>query len=363
MIKTLIYLVMTILLLTAQALVAQETPKAAKESGLVPFALPFYMPETSWGIGWALLYYDNADNTDPDHKPNEVSLYGAVTLNNQVSVGISTERYLRGRDYKLSGRVDFSKFPDLYWGVGPDTDEDADEKFTGITFKIEGSFLFKIARSLYLGPAFLFMNDTMREREDGKLLDAGTVPGSDGTYSSELGVNLNWDRRDSIFFPRRGFYLDLRALAGRKEAGSEYSFSEFKIDVRRFFQIDGSHVIGIQGMAELRGGTVPFQSMTRLGGDMMMRGYYQGRFRDRNFAAAQAEYRFPVVWRFTGSVFGGVGQVAAAPEELFEGELKTAFGLGLRFIADTAQHVPLRLDMGLDRDFNPNFYLIIKEAF
>lgn len=334
-----------------------------KKSGLVPLAIPYYMPETSFGIGFYLLYYNNPDPANPEIRPNEISLYGAVTLKEQLSVGISTDRYFRGRDFKLSGAVEFSRFPDLFWGVGPDTKEDSDEKFTSITENVRGSFLFEVYRNILIGPCYKFINDYMQKTKIGGLLRRGDIPGSDGTMISGPGINFNWDTRDHTFFPLKGFYIDIKAYVNRKEIGSEYNFSKLEIDMRKFFQIYKEHVIGIQGMSEITFGTVPFQAMTRLGGEMMMRGYYQGRFRDTNFIAFQTEYRFPIYWRFAGVLFGSLGQVASKADEFSIHNLKVAWGTGIRFIADKSEHIPIRLDIGFDRELNPNFYFIVKEAF
>ncbi len=61
------------------------------------------------------------------------------------------------------------------------------------------------------------------------------------------------------------------------------------------------------------GEQLPFNQLSMMGGEMMMRGYYFGRYRDKNYLAAQAEYRFlPFDFsrRLGGAVFGAVGAVS-----------------------------------------------------
>ena len=331
--------------------------------GVIPVAIPFYMPETSFGIGFSFLLYNRDDAGINENKPDELSLYGAYTLNNQVSVGISADLYLHGIDYRATGAAEFSRYPDRFWGAGPDTEEDGDEKFTSLITTVRGAFLFRLADRFYLGPYYRFLYDVMEKREDGGLLLAERVPGADGTVLSGFGLEAAYDSRDSVFYPKRGIYADIKGLVYRSELGNEYNFSKMELDLRFFQRLYGDLVLAFHLVTDISGGTVPLQAMSRLGGEIMLRGYFQGRYRDRNYAAFQTEVRFPVIWRFAGAVFCGVGQVAPVPGELFENELKIAFGGGLRFIADRDEHISIRLDVGVDREMNPNFYFMIKEAF
>jgi len=43
-----------------------------------------------------------------------------------------------------------------------------------------------------------------------------------------------------------------------------------------------------------------------LDGDEYLRGYYLGRFRDRNLSFVQLEFRSVVFWRFGVAAFGGL---------------------------------------------------------
>ncbi|TAL29598.1 MAG: hypothetical protein EPN93_21150 [Spirochaetes bacterium] len=334
-----------------------------KEWGYLPFAIPFYLPETSVGIGWAFLVFHNPDLSDPSLKPDEYSLYGAVTIKNQQTVGVSADRYFDRNKYRLSTRLDFSRFPNVFWGLGPDTHGDDDEDFTDIMTNFQGSFAVRLAKNLYAGPAVNLLYDDMMKTEKGGLLDSGKIPGGDGTHASGMGAVVTWDSRDSVFYPYRGVYLDVKALAHLDEAGSEYDFRKLEADARAFLRIYGEMVLALQSVAKLSWGTVPFQSMPRLGGDQIMRGYFDGRFRDRDLVAAQAEIRYPIFWRFAGTAFMSAGQVAPSLHEMSAHNVKYAGGAGLRFIAEKSEHIALRFDAGVDGDGNVNFYVIIKEAF
>ena len=89
--------------------------------------------------------------------------------------------------------------------------------------------------------------------------------------------------------------------------------------------------------------------LPQLGGMLRMRGYREGRFRDDVTASVQAEWRFPVWWRFDGALFAGTGAVSARISTFGAEGLEVAGGAGLRFRLNDAG-VHLRLDYALGKE-------------
>ena len=204
---------------------------------------------------------------------------------------------------------------------------------------------------------------SLEKTETGGLLEQGSINGSDGVTISGVGVMVNWDKRDSSLYPRTGFLLDIEASLFREELGSSDNFSQFDLDFRYFLPLFQQHVLGFQYVLSASEGSVPFQRLPELGGSAMMRGYYEGRFRDKVYTAVQAEYRFPVYWRFGGVAFASIGQVASSIGELsLASDLKISGGGGIRFVIDPKQKINLRLDFAFSpADFG--VYFNVQEAF
>lgn len=99
-----------------------------------------------------------------------------------------------------------------------------------------------------------------------------------------------------------------------------------------------------------------------LGGAELMRGYYEGRYRDKQFIGGQAEYRMPIWWRFGAAAFAGLGDVAPAIQEFRLSSFKPSYGLGLRFMVNPKEKVNIRLDYAWGQQTS-GFYLEITEAF
>lgn len=87
-------------------------------------------------------------------------------------------------------------------------------------------------------------------------------------------------------------------------------------------------MIAFQFLGQFTQGDVPVQMMPKLGGLMMLRGYLEGRYIDRNYMALQGEYRFPIISRWGGVLFYGIGDVMADFDDI-NFEWKHGFGGGV----------------------------------
>lgn len=116
----------------------------------------------------------------------------------------------------------------------------------------------------------------------------------------------------------------------------------------------------------LTGGSSPFYLMPALGNDEMMRGYYNGRYRDRNFIAGQTElrYRLDARWGVVG--FLGAGEVFHSSFSF--NQLKPNYGGGLRYFFDVEKGLSVRADYGIGQKVageqrQSGFYIGLGQAF
>ena len=140
------------------------------------------------------------------------------------------------------------------------------------------------------------------------------------------------------------------------------------LDNRLFKKVGDNDVLAAQVYGEFNfGGEVPFNQLSYMGGESLMRGYFKGRYRDRNQIAAQVEYRFlPLKLGFTdrlgATIFTGIGEVFNQWDELQLNNVKWSAGAGARFLIFQQKDVYLRFDYAFTRD-DSNFYISIGEAF
>lgn len=327
---------------------------------IVPAVLPAYQPETSFLLGGAAilaLQYPEGSQ----HRESQILLAGAVTVRKQYSALLQPDVYLWRDRLHLGATLSVARFPDLFFGLGETRSADQ-ESFTPIYYEAELSPKLQLWSGAYLGPSFRVLETQIVRTEAGGLLASGTIPGSTGGTSVEIGLSVLWDTRDRTLYPRDGGLLRARLVSARRPWGSDFGYELLRLDARRYIGLPWSgHIAALHALTELRAGTPPFYGTGRLGGAEMLRGYFEGRYRERQYLAAQAEYRAPLVWRLGAVAFVAAGSVAPALDELELAWLKAAAGAGLRLAPLAEVPVNIRLDIAYGDALN--FYFGIGEAF
>lgn len=345
-----------------------DTPPK-KKSGFVAFPILFYTPETGVMGGLNFMYLWYKKNAPASQEADIFNTYFIYTQLHQVITGFGIENYLHGGDYKNKSVFSFRKYPDRFYGIGPRVSLEEYEGYTPFEFKMIQSFLFRISRGMYLGPTLRPFYGLVQGARHGGRLDRPDLPGVQGGQAIGLGLELNWDTRDLTFYPARGFFLQVRLVGYHHYIGSRYDFFLAEIDYRYFVKLYTSHILALNYYVAIGAGNIPFQLMPRIGGLSLLRGYYEGMYRDKNMFIIQGEYRFPIYWRFGGSLFSGVGQVAPALNrfDLRFRSIKAAAGAGIRVMVKKDQKINIRFDFALiDFTFRKGrygIYLAYTEAF
>lgn len=363
MIRCITCFLLTALLFAEGALYAENTDNIKQRWGIAPIAAPYYTPDTGWAIGAYLVTTLKPDEASSFTTPDELSLYIAYTQKKQATLGLIPNIFLGNGAVKLSGKGELNKYPTAFWGIGPDTDKDDREIYTPVESWGDILLLVRAYGALYIGPLVHFRFSDIDDIEDDGIIDSGEIRGGDGTREIGTGISFQYDTRDNLFYPVSGWFIEGRSSFNREELNSEYSFTRFELDARWFAGIYGEHVIAMQVEAKAAAGDIPLQSYCGIGGNEIMRGYLKDRYLDRTSLAAQAEYRFPLIWRIAGVIFGAAGEVQDNPGDYNTDDIHYSGGGGLRLILDRAQHIAARVDCGVNDDGTPNFYFLVKEAF
>lgn len=341
---------------------AEVRADAARQEGklsVVPFAMPGYQPETGFLLGAAgVLVHQPAAGSG--RKESQLVLAGAASVRGQFSAALQPEWYLAGDDVQLTGMLGYSLFPDLFYGMGAATRAADEERYTPTYLELAATPAYRVARALYLGPTVRLQRATIGELAAGGRLAPGTITGSRGGTIVQLGATGSFDTRDSTLYPRSGALVRLQLLRSEPELGSDFTFSLARLDARGYVTPWGRAVLAAQVLVELRDGEPPFYDTGRLGGEVAMRGYFAGRYRDRQLATAQLEVRTPLFWRLGAVAFASAGDVARDPADLGR-SVKAAGGVGLRLAPVPDVPVNVRLDLAYGDD--AAFYLGVGEAF
>ena len=329
---------------------------------IVGAPIVFYTPETTLGFGAAGSLIFRFAGCDKNTRPSSISPVLIYTLEKQFRGLLKGDFFFKDNNYRLTAEIKLEKYPNKFFGVGSGTVEEDEEVYTSRSSSFVLSFLKKIGRGFNGGIRYHFMNWEMVETEEGGRLAGGEIAGSEDGTLSGAGLIVNRDTRDNLFFPTKGDFFELNAVFYNKFMGSDFNFSMYTLNLRKYITVFSNHVFAVQTLVQSQTGTVPFMNLARIGGQYNMRGYFEGRFRDKNLLVLQADYRVPLFWRIGVVGFAGVGNVAEKFNRLNLQELKFSYGFGLRFLFDKKERIWVRLDVGFGKD-SSGFYASVFEAF
>ena len=342
----------------------QENEKNEKEEKNQLLAVPivYYTPETKIAGGVGAIYYLRSLKDQLRGHPSTVSMSIIYTQKKQFTFEISPGLYLKKGRVHLVGYAGFKNYVANFYGIGSQTTENMREDYSYRSIILKCSLRNRITPSLYAGLQCDLEHSKITELEPGGMLDTADIEGSQAGTISGLGVLFIQDNRDSIFFPTRGSLLQLQASRFYRTFGRDNKIKQYSIDYRQYMTVFSKHVLAFQQSVQMTSGNVPFQRLPILGGPNILRGFIQGRFRDKKAIFFQMEYRVPLIWRLSAVGFVGYGDVADKLSEFNLKNFKVTGGLGLRYQVNRTSGTNLRCDFGFAKG-NFNVYFTIYEAF
>ncbi|MCS7035906.1 MAG: BamA/TamA family outer membrane protein [Saprospiraceae bacterium] len=323
-----------------------------------------YSPETSWEFGAAGSILFHAKNDPQRNRLSEVTLFGFGTLRAQYGIWLDNAIYTDRDQWIVLGRLRFQRFPLLYYGVGPEAPAKAPTVVNGTYFLMRQRAFHRLAPNWFFGPE-IDIQSLSRVDFGGEHLTRPLPPGAEGSTNFGIGMGTVYDSRPNMLNTRNGWFAELSWLHYDRAWGSDYGFNLYFAEVRRYKNMGRGQVLALQALGSIVEGEAPFNQLSLMGNESLMRGYYTGRYRDRHYYAAQAEYRFlplPFSKYLGAAAFFGVGAVAPSFSALSLRHVRWAGGVGLRYLIFPKKDIFVRFDMGLTRE-GPAFYLFTGEAF
>jgi hypothetical protein len=348
------------------------TSKAKSPNRLKAIVLPapFYTPDTKWGGGVAGLLTFNFPKDSLNARRSSVTVGVAYTQLNQFLLYFPFQLFPRNQKYWISGEVGYFKYVFNYFGTGNQIRQDFIDRLDSLYIekydarfpRIRLNVSKKIGRGLYAGVRYVFDDFNFTKRDPNGQLIENKVIGSNGGRVSGGGLVINYDTRNSLFYPLRGWLIEGQIYTEGRYSGSDFNYQKVVIDASKYYAVGKNGVLAFNGVVSLATGDVPFHQMPVIGGTKKMRGYFEGTYRDENLLMLQSEYRFPLFWRLGGVVFGGLGEVSDQPYKWNFAHIRYNMGAGIRFTLDKVQRINMRLDYGIGYR-STGFYLTIGEAF
>jgi len=344
------------------SIVTEKDSTKTRKLGVLPVPAFGYAPETKWYVGAVCLFTFHLKH-DSVTRISSAKAEFNYTQNKQIIISAGWSVWSKHNNYFFKGDNSFQKFPEYFWGIGNSTPESNKELYNANRIELDNLFYKKFAPNFYAGAGYRFQNISNVSYSTNSLLSKLKSTGGNGGLSSGIVLSTFFDSRKNPLNPEyKSKYLAASFSFFDKLLGSNYTFNRIETDARFYFYTGKKQLIAIQNHNIFSSGQVPFRMMALLGSDSDMRGFYRGRFRDKNYISLQAEYRLTIYRRWGIAAFVGVGDVFLATSDLGLSKLKYAAGTGLRFKIDRKENINLRLDYAVGKNTS-GFYVVFGEAF
>lgn len=333
-------------------------PKKAKKFDFSIIGGPYYSSDTKFGIGVVAAGLYRADTTDTITPVSDVSLYAKATTSMMFTLGVSGNHIRRHDSSRLVYDVNFSSIKTNFWGIGYDNDVNDDNKssYRYLNSQIRASYMWRLAPNFYIGPlvSFDYINGSKFEKP-------WLWEGEDArTFNFGAGFTAQFDSRDFLTNAYKGIYARLDQRFNPRFMLNRYAFSMTELTFNAYHQVWKGGVLAYNFHARITYGNTPWGLLSTLGGSDVMRGYYEGRYRDKSEMDVCIELR-QHVWRRNGVVLW-VGGATVFPKfsEITARKLLPNYGIGYRW--EFKKRVNVRLDLGFGRH-QTGFIFSINEAF
>lgn len=318
---------------------------------------PHYASDTKFGIGLVAAGLYRANRADSITPRSNVSLFGDISTSGFYMIGIRGNHIFPLDRYRLDYSLYFYSFPSYFWGIGYDSQhlDSNKSKYKRLQARAAADFLVRIADNLYAGPGVEYCFIQSKNPEAPELWLGQDLK----TTSLGYGVTLSYDTRDLTTNASRGVYLAAKQRFYPRGTFNDYPFSSTEITASSYHGIWKGGILATRIHGMFTYGDTPWGMMAELGDDAL-RGYYKGRYRDKNNIDVVAELR-QHVWRRSGVVvWAGAGTVFPRFDAMRLRKVLPEVGVGYRW--EFKNRVNVRLDFGIGRN-SSGFLFGINEAF
>ena len=337
----------------------KKKEKAEKKVNFAAIPVVNYSNATGFSLGVMAQAFYNVSQKDTISPVSSSGVFGMYTTNGTWFGALFQRLYLNEDRWRIiaaagGGNINYQYFQEIpIFGSGGfiGYNTRADFAMLKVERKIVGKFYFGVlgiysnTKTVFDLPEFIPPDLLTNERS-----------------MNSIGYTLNYDMRDNQINPYSGYNLNFRNNFYRDWIGSDDTFESFNFTYNHFIPVKSNRdIIAARFHGAIATGDVPFQGQNVVGQDDI-RGYTEGRYRDNQVYALQAEYRHRFENKFGVVGFFGMATAVETLSDIDKAPFLPGGGLGIRYMAIEKMRINIGLDAALGKD-DWGVYFRIGESF
>lgn len=319
---------------------------------------PGYSKTNSLTLGGGFAGQYSYNRKDPTLKRSDLSAFFSASIKGMVMLYVKTDNYMRGDRIRWDARIKIQNAPGDFWGMGYTfgRTDSLESRYHYWRVQARPNFLFRVAKNFYAGPSldlhWMKVHDGYNQLWRGE--DANI-------FSNGIGVTIQYDSRDVPINAFKGYYAQFKQMFYPKLTNHSYHFNTSEVFLQGYWRTWKDCVLAAQiHSRSMYGGTAPWFMLSLVGDNGNMRGYYEGRYRDRDILEGQIEFRQHIYKHIGVTLFGGFANVFPDYKHIEMKHTLPNFGMGIRW--ELKPRMNICLDLGFTRD-KPGVQFSMGETF
>lgn len=337
----------------------KQKPNKKIDFGFIPG--PNYSATTGLGLGLLGTATYSADHTDPTLPRSNASVYSNMTTAGFFVVGLRGNHIFPHESFQLDYKVNLSTFSTSYWGMGyANADNDDNETdYRRNRINAMARFMVKLAPNTYIGP---FVNYRVTQASDVNEDFSYLWQGQDKTiHTYTAGLSFTYDSRDFMLNASKGVFVQIdQTFTPRCFGNGKYNFSTTEATFATYGKLWKGAILAGELHGQFNYGHIPWSQLATVGSNDRMRGYYEGRYNDKNVIEGQVELRQHIKGR--NGVVAWVALANAFPDFKNIAWRYTLPNAGVGYRWEFKKRINIRVDYGFTRN-GGGFIFNINEAF
>lgn len=337
----------------------KQRPNKKIDFGFIPG--PNYSATTGLGLGLLGTATYSADHTDPTLPRSNASVYSNMTTAGFFMVGLRGNHIFPHESFQLDYKINLSTFSTSYWGMGyANADNDDNETdYRRNRINAMARFMVKLAPNTYIGP---FVNYRVTQASDVNEDFSYLWQGQDKTiHTYTAGLSFTYDSRDFMLNASKGVFVQIdQTFTPRCFGNGKYNFSTTEATFATYGKLWKGAILAGELHGQFNYGHIPWSQLATVGSNDRMRGYYEGRYNDKNVIEGQVELRQHIKGR--NGVVAWVALANAFPDFKNIAWRYTLPNAGVGYRWEFKKRINIRVDYGFTRN-GGGFIFNINEAF
>ncbi|MFC7286750.1 BamA/TamA family outer membrane protein [Herminiimonas glaciei] len=317
-------------------------------------------PAIGYGLGIGLAFFSQSiSEAAADAKksgkgmapPNMTVLGGAKTENGTWGAGLAHFHTWDGDRYRYLGAIAKMDAQLDYYGQ---SNRPRGYELDGVFFMQQ--LLARVGDTpWYVGPRYVYFDSNTRFT--GEVANELNLQGKD-LKIGKMGLVVDYDTRDNIFYPSSGTYAEFEAQFARGAFGGKQDFNQYNARGFTWLPISKKWILGLRADGRFSSGDIPFYAQPYVD----LRGVSKGRYQDQNAVVTEVELRWDVTPRWSVLGFTGVGKAYGKWNDFSNASTAASVGAGFRYLIARKLGLSLGIDVARSRT-DSAFYIQVGSAW